>query len=87
MSVDHPNYATVAKRVLKVGAEVVRQHVVKRRPPDSLAIKACIDALDEELVRLEKMADGYRAKFSASRVCEFPRPTTACGSLRSALSV
>ena len=71
MSVDRLNYAAVAKRLLKVGAEIASRHAAKRRPPDALAVKACMDALDKELGKLEKMADHYRAEFSS--VLEFPR--------------
>ena len=73
MSVDRLNYAAVAKRLLKVGAEIASRHAVKRRPPDALAVKACMDALDKELGKLEKMADHYRAEFSSTTVLEFPR--------------
>lgn len=75
MSADRLNYGAVAKRLLKVGAELASRHAVKRRPPDALAIKACIDALDKELGKLEKMAGDYRAEFSSTTVLEFPRAT------------
>ena len=73
MSVSGLNYLAIAERVLKVGAEVASRHAVKRRPPDAMAVKACIDALDKELGKLEKMADEYRAEFSCTTVLEFPR--------------
>jgi hypothetical protein len=72
LSVDSLNYADIAERVLKVGAEIARRTAVKRNPPDALAIKACIDALDKKLGKLERMADGYRAEFSSATVVEFP---------------
>jgi hypothetical protein len=73
LSVDRLNYAAVARRLLKVGADIASRQAVKRRPPDALAVKACIDALDKELRKLEKMADHYRAEFSSTTVLEFPR--------------
>src|SRR5215208_7360900 len=63
------NYGAVAKRLLKVGAEVASRHAVKRRLPDALAVKACIDALDKELRKLEKIADDFRHRVSVSTSC------------------
>jgi len=40
LSVDRLNYADIAERVLKVGADIARRAAVKRNPPDAFAIKA-----------------------------------------------
>jgi len=79
LGVDPVNYRAIAERVLKVGAEIARRPAVKRNPPDALAIKACIDALDKELEKVEKMADDYRAEFSCTTMLQFPKTTPAAG--------
>jgi hypothetical protein len=73
LSIDRLNYARIAERVLKVGADTAHRGTVARKPPDAFAIKACVDALDKELVKLEKLADRYRAEFCSPTVLEFPR--------------
>jgi len=66
MSADRENYSVVAGRLLDLAVDINRQPVLKRYPPDAFAIKACIDALDQKLEKLENMAASYRAELLAA---------------------
>jgi hypothetical protein len=65
--IDPVNYGALTQPVLIVGAQVACRHALKRSPLDAFAIKACIDAIDKELAKLEAMAAGYCQEFSATK--------------------
>ena len=62
MSADRVNHAAVTQRLLDLAADIRRRPVVQRRPPDTFMMKACIDAFDKELARVEKLAATYAAE-------------------------
>jgi hypothetical protein len=70
LSGDPVNYDAIAERLLALAADIRRRPVVQRRPPDTFMIKACIDAFDKELAKVEELAATYATEWSAGNAIE-----------------